>query len=83
MIKNIYELTPIDGRKSFYGKAKVTVDTDMAETLYSYDTPIVKRFSDGALIRLWDGWSATTGRHIKAFCGLNKKQYQELSLITC
>ena len=30
------------------------------------------------LVRLWDGWSATTGRHIKAFCGLNKAAYMAL-----
>lgn len=34
--------------------------------------------ADGNIIRLWNGWSATTGRHISAFCGLNKKEYLEL-----
>lgn len=32
----------------------------------------------GELVKLWDGWSATTGRHIKAFCGLNKAAYMAL-----
>lgn len=74
----IYELTPTDGRKSFYGKAKVEIADDGTETLYSYDTPIIKRTNAGELIKLWDGWSATTGRHIAAFCGLNKAAYTNL-----
>lgn len=73
-----YELIPNDGRKSFYGKAVVEVADDGSETLYSYGTPIVKKTAAGELVRLWDGWSATTGRHIKAFCGLNKAAYMAL-----
>lgn len=74
------KLIPTDGRKSFYGKAVVMIDDDGTETLYSYDTPIIKRLVSGELIKLWDGWSATTGRHIKAFCGLNKSGYEKLEL---
>ena len=73
-----YELRPTDGRKSFYGKAVVTIDADGTETLSSYNTPIIKRTVSGELVKLWDGWTATTGRHIKAFCGLNKAQYMSL-----
>lgn len=73
-----YELSTIDGRKSFYGKAKVRIDDDGTETLFSYDTPIIERRPDGTLNRLWYDWSSTTGRHIKAFCGLNKKQFEAL-----
>ena len=73
-----YELRPTDGRKSFYGKAVVTIDEDGTETLTSYNTPIIKRTVSGELFKLWDGWTATTGRHIKAFCGLNKAQYMSL-----
>lgn len=68
-----YELIPTDGRKSFYGKAVVIVEDNGTETLYSYGTPIIKR-----LVKLWSGWSATTGRHIQAFCGLNKAAYMNL-----
>lgn len=67
-----YELIPDDGRKSFYGKAIVTIDNNGNETLYSYGTAIIKRDASGNLERLYGGWSATTGRHIKAFFGLNK-----------
>ncbi len=75
----IYELTPTNNQASFYGKAKIVIDDDGAETLISYDTPIIKRTVDGKLSRLWfDGWTATTGRHIKSFCGLNKKQFMAL-----
>lgn len=73
-----YELTPTDGRKSFYGKAVVIIGDDGSETLYSYGTPIVKRLVSGELVKMWDGWTATTGRHIKAFCGLNKAAYMSL-----
>jgi hypothetical protein len=42
-MKKVYELSPNNGRKSFYGKAKVIVDIKTGEeTLYSYDIPIVK-----------------------------------------
>lgn len=75
----MYELIPTDGRKSFYGKAKVVIGSDGSETLYSYDTPIIKRDKAGKLSRLYAGWSATTGRHIKAFCGLNKAEFFQLS----
>lgn len=73
-----YELKPTDGRKSFYGKAVVMVEDNGTETLYSYGTPIVKRLVSGELVKLWDGWTATTGRHIQAFCGLNKAAYMSL-----
>lgn len=74
----MYELSPVNGRKSFYGKAKVLIESDGSETLFSYDTPIVKRLANGDLIRLWDGWSNTTGAHIKAFCRLNKTAFMKL-----
>ena len=76
----IYDLLPQNGQKSFYGKAKVYVTGDNeAEVLFSYNTMIIARdLRDGKLYPIWNGWSATTGKHIKAFCGLNKKQYREL-----
>lgn len=73
-----YELIPTDGRKSFYGKAVVIVEDNGTETLYSYNTPIIKRLVSGELVKLWDGWTATTGRHIHAFCGLNKAGFLNL-----
>lgn len=73
-----YELIPADGRKSFYGKAVVIVEDNGTETLYSYGTPIIKRLVFGELVKLWSDWTATTGRHIKAFCGLSKAEYMSL-----
>ena len=73
-----YELIPTDGRKSFYGKVVVIIEDDGSETLYSYNTAIIKRTAAGELVKLWDGWSATTGRHINAFCGLNKAAFMSL-----
>lgn len=73
-----YELIPVDGRKSFWHKAIVEVDEHGAETLYSYGTAIIKRTRSGELVKLWNGWSATTGRHIAAFCGLNKAGFMAM-----
>lgn len=74
----IYELAPTNGQKSFYGKAIVKVEDDGTEILESYRTPIIKKTASGELIRLYDEWTQTTGKHIKAFCGLNKKEYMSL-----
>lgn len=73
-----YELHPVNGQKSFNGKALVYVDNVGNETLYSYGTAIIKRLVSGELVRLWAGWSATTGKHIKVFCGLNKAGFMAL-----
>ncbi len=75
-----YELMPTDGRKSFYGKAIVEIDDNGTETLYSYGTPIISRDKDGRLERLYNSWTATTGRHIIAFCGMNKKQFMSMNI---
>lgn len=74
----IYDLIPTDGRKSFYSKAQVIQYDDGSETLTSYNTPIIKRDASGKLTRLYQGWSQTTGRHIKAFCGLDKAGFMAL-----
>ena len=73
--ETVYDLRPTDSRQSCHGKAQVYVRSDGAETLYSYGTAILTRTANGELIRLWHGWSATTGRHIKYFCGLSKSEF--------
>ena len=67
-----YELTPFDGRKSFYGKATVHPQPDGVTILRSYDTPVMAY--DGATGELFqaDGYpaefaSVTTLRHMNAF----------------
>lgn len=74
-----YELMPTNGRKSFYGKAFIEVDDNGVETLFSYLTPIIKRFPNGTLKRLYDEEpSLTTSTHIKSFCGLTKREFMAL-----
>lgn len=77
-IKQIYELHPDDGRKSFYGKALVIVTSDCKQYLKSYDALVCYKDITGKIHRLYDGWSLTTGRHIKAFCGLDKREWNKL-----
>lgn len=62
----IFELKPINGRKSFYGKALAIEHEDGTIELRSYDT-IVARIRNGKFERLWNGYSATTMNHINSF----------------
>lgn len=76
----MYELIPTNGRKSFYGKARVRVEDDGTETLFSYDTPIIRREQNGNLTALYNGnkYGTTTAAHVKSFCGLTKNEYMKL-----
>ena len=66
MIRKMYELTPTDGRKSFYGKARV-IELDTGEIICkSYQTD-VGAIRGGKFVRTWSGYSATTMRHVNAF----------------
>lgn len=62
-----YELMPMhDARKSFYGKAVVSVH-GLTKTLYSYGTRVMV-FRDGTLYRTKEApQSATTARHMNEF----------------
>lgn len=75
-----YELVPLQAQrdKSFFGKAVVRINDDISETLYSYGIPIIKKYDDGRIERMYDGWNTKIGKHVKAFCGLSKKQFIEL-----
>ena len=53
-------------RKSFYGKAKVIEHDNGDICLISYST-LVARIHNGNFEKLWDGYSATTMRHINSF----------------
>ena len=68
----MYELSPSgnETRKSFCHKAIVVENERGDQTLFSYLTPII--------LRHWDGWTITTGRHITSFCGLHKEQFLAL-----
>lgn len=89
MVK-IFELIPVDGRKSFYGKCRVEYDYSTGiYTLYSYVTRVASY--NGAtheFRRHWYGWTATTARHVDAFrvfCGLPKickREWEKLSVMS-
>lgn len=65
-MKQIFELIPTNGRKSFGNKAKVIVENNKAELL-SYDT-IVASIDLGTLEYTQNGdYSVTTNNHIKEF----------------
>lgn len=76
---NKSELLPIN-QKSFYGKAVIYHLANGTRVLKSYSTIIAMIDKKGNIRRFWGGWSATTGKHIKAFCGLNKKGFTDLPL---
>lgn len=63
----VFELIPYDNRKSFYGKALVYEADDGTRTLRSYGTAVCQLLPDGKFRRMWNGYSATTMRHINAF----------------
>lgn len=75
-----YELMPNDSHKSFYGKARVRNYESGARVLFSYNTPVLVELADGKCFDLWGGWSATTGRHIRAFNGMDKTEVRKLPL---
>jgi hypothetical protein len=80
-IETSYELTPVTSQKSFYGKAEVYVLKDGTKILRSYSTYVAGIDKDGNPFRSWWGWSATTGKHIKSFLGVNKKGFEALPFV--
>ena len=63
----IYNLTPVGNQKSFYGKARVTIDDNGDKTLYSYSTPVVKIRSGKVTLGDYATCSSTTLKHVKSF----------------
>nr|DAZ18697.1 MAG TPA: hypothetical protein [Caudoviricetes sp.] len=65
----IYDLPVMypDRSKSFYGKAKIKEQDNGEKVLQSYNTDVCKITSGGAFVRLWDGYSVTTMRHVNSF----------------
>lgn len=62
-----FELSPLDNRKSFYGKCKV-IETRSRIYLQSYDTVVCYwDHNTNKFGKTWNGYSATTQRHINAF----------------
>lgn len=66
------------GGKSLYGKAIAIRLNDGSAYLRSYDTIAMSIDADKKLHRHYDGWTATTGRHLQAFAGICKKEWDKL-----
>lgn len=62
----MYDAIPCDGRKSFYGKAKIC-ECGKRAYLKSYETIVCSIDAAGKFHRHWNGESMTTMRHINAF----------------
>lgn len=61
-------------------KAHVVIQSDGSRILISYDTTVMMRHPDGTYTRTVDWISATTGKHIRLFSGLNKEKFLKLKL---
>ena len=81
--KSIDELAK-EFQKVFYKKAAL-IENKGRVFLQSYNT-IVACIDKGKLLKLWDGYSATTARHIDAFCysfdvkSVSKKEWENMPL---
>lgn len=70
-------------QRSYYGKATV-LDYDNKVQLKSYDTIVCEIINNGDFVKLWNGYSATTMKHINDFRRLynfepiNKKAWDNL-----
>lgn len=83
--EKVYELSPVyDSRESFYNKAMI-IETESGFYLKSYETIVCYISKKGLFKKMWDGYSATTQRHISEFCcqkigkSLGKKQRESLT----
>lgn len=59
----------IERKRLNYMQAYIKYYDDGSQILQSYNTDVVKRTPDGQYIRLWGSWSATTNKHVHAYCG--------------
>lgn len=76
--KDIYE-PPCD-RKDWYGKCTVYVAENGEKALRSYRTLVMTQDSEGVLHRHWDGWSATTARHVWKAFGVDTKAWRRMEV---
>jgi len=63
----LFDLHPHDRQKSFYGKARLSLQENGDTILFSYNTPVCEVTANKQFVRLWSGYSATTMKHINAF----------------
>ena len=62
----VFELAPVNGRKSFGGKCKV-MQGGRTSKLLSYDTEVAEYDHEQNKIKILGYHSTTTGKHINAF----------------
>lgn len=65
-MEQIFELVPMNGRKSFNNKAKVMVENGVAKLL-SYTTIVAEIDLETKEYKQNSSYSQTTNNHIKAF----------------
>ena len=75
---NEYYLKPKGTQKSFGRKATVKEYENGDKILFSYLVPVLKQTKEGKLIRLWDGYSNTTGRHVESFAGITGSYFKSM-----
>jgi len=80
-VTNEYYLKPKGTQKSFGGKAIVKEYENGDKILFSYLTPVLKQTKDGKLIKLWEGYSATTGKHVESFAGITGSYFKNMEVI--
>lgn len=59
----------IERKRLNYMNAYIKYYDDGSQILVSYSTAVVKRTPNGKYIRLWNGWSPSTMKQVKAYCG--------------
>lgn len=67
---NNFYLSPHTSQKSYYGKAIVKTVNDDQFILQSYSTDVCKIVwyeGNAYFMKLWEGYSATTMKHINSF----------------
>ena len=74
-------------QRSYYGKAKTRRENDLI-ILTSYNTDVAMiDVKTNTFYRLWNGWSATTAKHVNefrlqnGFTPLNKKAWLDLECV--
>lgn len=81
---NAFNLQPNDSHKSFYGKAVVLEVGNGTVFLRSYSTIVASIDRNKKVTSHWNGHSATTARHIRAFLDyyglpvMCKKEWEEV-----
>ena len=74
-------------QKSYYKKANIYTDSNGNTVLRSYNTDVAMIDKNGNFLRLWNGWSVTTAKHVNDFRTqnglpmLSKKEWLQLPCI--